>query len=64
MRPTEKVTADEIMEDEEEEEAEGPTPEKIINRQHNVNINAVKFADLKGISSSDQTGAFPHISSR
>ena len=64
MRPTDKVTADEIMEDVEEEEAEGPAPEKVINRRHNVNINAVKFADLKGISSSDQTGAFPHMSSR
>ena len=64
MRPTDKVTADEIMEDVEEEEAEGPAPEKVVNRRHNVNINAVKFADLKGISSSDQTGAFPHMSSR
>ena len=29
-----------------------------------MNVNAVKFEDLKGISSSDQTGAFPHMSSR
>ena len=64
MRPTDKVTAEEIMEDVEEEEAEGPAPEKIINREHHVNVNAMKFEDLKGISSSDQTGAFPHTSSR
>ena len=64
MQPKDKVTADEIMEDVEEEEAEGPAPEKITNRKHNVNVNAMKFEDLKGISSSDQTGRFSHTSSR
>ena len=29
-----------------------------------MNVNAVRFEDLKGISSSDQTGAFPHMSAR
>ena len=64
LRPADKVTAEEIMEDVEEEEAEGPAPKKIINRNHNVNVNAVRFEDLKGISSSDQTGAFPTTSSQ
>ena len=64
LRPTDKVTAIEIMEDVEEKEAEGPPPKKIEDRKHNVNVNAVAFEDLKGISSSDQTGAFPHTSAR
>ena len=29
-----------------------------------MNVNALKFEDLIGISSSNQTGAFPHTSSR
>ena len=39
-------------------------PRKIENREHIVQVTAVKFEDLKGISSSDQTGVFPNISSR
>ena len=34
------------------------------NREHIVQVTAVKFEDLKGISSSDQTDAFPNISLR
>ena len=64
LRPTDKVTAEEIMEDVEKEEAEGPAPKTKINRNHNVNVNAARLEDLKGISSSDQTGAFPNMSSR
>ena len=52
------------MEDVEEKEAEGQPAKKITNRNHNVNVNAVRFEDLKGISSSDQTGAFPHMSAQ
>ena len=52
------------MENVEDNTAEGPPSKKITNREHNVNVNAVKFEDLKGISLSDQTGAFPHMSAQ
>ena len=39
-------------------------PRKIENRDHIVQITAVKFEDLKGMTSSDQTGAFPHTSAK
>ena len=39
-------------------------PQKIKNRDHIVQTIAVKFEDLKGMTSSDQTGAFPHILSK
>ena len=65
LRPTDKVTTEEIM----EEVAEDPSkdylpPRKIKNREHIVQVTAVKFKDLKGTSSSDQTGAYPHMSAR
>ena len=63
LRPTDKVTTEEIMEDEEEDPDYLP-PRIIKNREHIVQVTAVKFEDLKGISSSDQTGAFPNMSSR
>ena len=48
LRPTDKVTAEEIMEDVEDDTSEDyPQPKKITNRDHNVNVNAVKFEDLK-----------------
>ena len=39
-------------------------PRKIKNCEHIVQITAVKFKDLKGIPSSDQTGAFPNMLAR
>ena len=39
-------------------------PRKIENKDHIVQITFVKFEDLKGMTSSDQTGAFPHTSAR
>ena len=65
LRPTDKVTAEEIM----EEIVENPSedylpPRKIENRKHFIQVTAVKFKDLKGISLSDQTGAYPHMSAR
>ncbi|OEU11422.1 hypothetical protein FRACYDRAFT_245985 [Fragilariopsis cylindrus CCMP1102] len=51
------------MEDEEDDPDYLP-PRVIENREHIVQITAVNFEDLKGISSSDQTGAFPNRSSR
>ena len=65
LRPTDKVTTEEIM----EEEAKDPSedylpPRKIKNREHIVQVTAVKFEDLKGILSSNQTDAFPHTSAR
>ena len=65
LRPTDKVTTEEIMEDVENDPSEDYLPpRKIENREHIVQVTAVKFEDLKGILSSDQTGAFPNISSR
>ena len=39
-------------------------PRKIENKDHIVQITAVKFKDLKGMMSSDQTGAFPRTSTK
>ena len=39
-------------------------PRTIKNTDHLVQITAVKFEDLKGMTSSDQTKAFPHTSAR
>ena len=60
LRPTDKVTAGEIM----EEEPEHLPPRKIKNLEHIVQVTAVKLEDLRGISFSDQTGAFSHMSAR
>ena len=51
------------MEDVEEDQEYLP-PRIIKNREHIVQVTAVKFEDLKGILSSDQTGAFPNMSSQ
>ena len=65
LRPTDKVTKEEIMEDLENDPSEDYLPpRKKKNHEHIVQITEVKFEDLKGISSSDQTGAFLNISSR
>ena len=39
-------------------------PRNITNRDHIVLVTAVKFKDLKGMISSNQTGAFPYTSAR
>ena len=39
-------------------------PRTLTNRDHIVQITAIKFDDLKGMTSSDQTGAFPHTSAK
>ena len=39
-------------------------PRKIKNCEYIVQVTAVKFEDLKGISLSDKTGAYPHMSAR
>ena len=63
-----KVVADtEIME--ENKDTKDPSgdylpPRTIKNRDHIVQITAIKFEDLKGMTSSDQTGAFPHTSEK
>ena len=61
------VTVEEIME--ENKDTKDPLevylpPRKIKNRDHIVQITAVKFEVYKGMTSSDQTGAFPYISAR
>ena len=53
------VTATEIMEenkDKKDSSEEYLPPRKIENRDHIVQITAVKFEDLKGMTSSNQTG--------
>ena len=65
LQPTDKVTTEEIMEDLENDSLEDYLPpRKIENREHIVQVKEVKFEDLKGTLSSDQTGAFLSISSR
>ena len=57
--------AEEIMEEITEDPSEQYLPpRKIENHKHIVQVIAVKFKDLKGISSSDQTGAYPHMSAQ
>ena len=65
LRPTNKVTTEEIIEEVAEDSSKDYLPpRKIKNHEHIVQVTAVKFEDLKGISSSDQTGAYPHMSAR
>ena len=65
LRPTDKVTTEEIMEEVVEDPSEDYLPpRKIKNCEHIVQLTAVKFKDLKEISLSDQTGAYPHMSAR
>ena len=57
------VTAEEIME--ENKDTIDPSkdylpPRTITNRDHYVQITAIKFEDLKGMTSTNQTGVFPH----
>ena len=48
------------MEEIEDDPSEDYLPlRKINNREHIVQVTAVKFEDLKGIPSRDQTGEFP-----
>ena len=63
LRSTQKITTEEIIEEETEDEGNLP-PRKIKNREHIVQVIAMKFEDLKEILPSDQTGAFPHMSAR
>ena len=61
------ITAEEIMD--ENKDKKDPSedclpPRKNTNRDYIVQITVVKFEDLKGMTSSDQTGAFPHTSAR
>ena len=39
-------------------------PHKIEDKDHIVQITSVKFEDLKGMTTSDQTGAFSHKSGK
>ena len=61
------VTTTEIMEenkDKKDPSKDYLSPRKIENRDHIVQITAIKFKDPKGMMSSDQTGAFPHTSAK
>ena len=67
IRSTKGVTDTEIMEENKDkvEPSEEYLPLRTIkNRDHIVQITAINFADLKGMTSSDQTGAFPHTSAK
>ena len=62
---TTKVTVKELMEETNDDLSEEYLPPRQINnREHIVQVTAVKFEDLKGMTSSDQTGAFPHTSAK
>ena len=63
LRSTKEVTAEEILE-EVIENKDYLSPRKIKNCKHIIQVTAMKFEGLKGILSSDQTGAFPHMSAR
>ena len=63
--PIEKVMLEEIMKIIVEDPSENYLPpRKIQNPKHIVQVTAVKFNDRKGILSSDQTGAFPNMSTQ
>ena len=67
IQSTKDVTVEEIMDENKDNKdpLEDYLPlQKIKNRDHIVQITAVKFEDLKGMTSSDQTGAIPHTSER
>ena len=67
IRSTNVVTDTEIMEenkDKKDPSEEYLPPRQIKNRDYIVQIMAVKFEDLKGMTFSDQTGAFPHTLAR
>ena len=56
LHPTTKVTAEQIMDDIEEDSSEDYLPpRKINNREHIVQVTAVKFKDLKGMTLSNRT---------
>ena len=67
IRSTKVVTDTEIME--ENKNKTDPSedylpPRTLTNRDHIVQITGIKFEDLKGMTSSDQTRAFPHTSAK
>ena len=67
IRSTKVVTDTKIIE--ENKDKTDPSedylpPRTLTNRDHIVQITAIKFADLKGMTSSDQTGAFPYTSAK
>ena len=67
IQSTKVVTTKVIME--EDKDKKDPSkdylpPQKIENRDHIVQITAVKFEDPKGMISSNQTGALLHTSAK
>ena len=52
------------MNEEFEPDIELEPPRRILDRKHNVGIKVIKFEDLKGTMSTDQTGRFPITSRR
>ena len=67
IRSTKVVTDTEIMEENKDkiDPSEDYLPPRTIkDRNHIVQITAIIFEDLRGMTSSDQTGAFPHTSAK
>jgi hypothetical protein len=64
IRPSTKITKDNLMQEELTAEPKMDPPRGNLDRQHYVGINAVKFDDLKGIISTDLPGRFPLTSAR
>ncbi|OEU21714.1 hypothetical protein FRACYDRAFT_231858 [Fragilariopsis cylindrus CCMP1102] len=67
FKTKDKVTTEEILE--ESKDKKDPLedylpPHKIEDKDHIVQNTSVKFEDLKGMTTSDQTGAFSHKSGK
>ena len=64
IRSTKPISIDDLMDEKYEDDIELEPPRPNINRQHYVGIEIVKFADLTGVMSTDQSGRFPITSRR
>jgi hypothetical protein len=62
IRPTNKPTANEIMNEEIDPEPPLDPPRQINNREHNVEVTTIAFEELKGMMATDLPGRFPTTS--
>jgi hypothetical protein len=58
VRPTNKPTANEIMNEEIDPEPPLDPPRQINNREHNVEVTTIAFEELKGIMATDLPDRF------
>jgi hypothetical protein len=64
IRPTNKPTVHEIMNEEIDPEPVLEPPRHINNREHHVGVTTIAFEELKGIISTDLPGQFPTTSAQ